>query len=199
MAARDNLCKLISDMVSKWPRGLVEEKYIAGYKVGSRNLSSDLILAKAVMAIIEDRAAVRIICSDDAPASDSPKTRSAMIDKHPPAPLDCHIPPRVTDSSVSALQVDEGDVRRAINSFPPGSSGGPDSLLPQHLNGLIGNDGDPDLLCSLTSFVNRLLEGTLPAPIAKFFYGGTLIAYVKQKRWWHSANYYWVYLETTCG
>ena len=47
---------------------------------------------------------------------------------------------------------------------------------PQPLKDLTGNDGDPDLLCSLTSFVNKLLEGTLPAPIAKFFYGGTLIA-----------------------
>ena len=130
---RRNLCKLISDRVSKWPRGLVEEKSTAGCKVASRNLSGDQILAKAVMAKIEDgniRAAVRIICSDDAQASDSPETRGALIDKHLPAPTVCHIPPKVTDGSVPALQVDEGDVRRAINSFPLGSSCGPDSLFP---------------------------------------------------------------------
>ena len=135
------------------------------------------------MAKIEDgniRAAVRIICSDDALASDSPETRGTLIDKHPPVPTDCHIQPGVTDGSVPALQVDEGDVRRAIDSFPLGSSGGPDSLLPPHLKDLTGNDGDPDLLCSLTSFENKLLVGTLPAPIAKFFYGKTLIALNKK-------------------
>ena len=80
---RRNLCKLISDRVSKWPRGLVEEKSTAGCRVASRNLSSDQILAKAVMAKIEDgniRAAVRIICSDDSPAKDSPET-SWCIDR----------------------------------------------------------------------------------------------------------------------
>ena len=151
--------------------------------MASRNFSSDQILAKAVMAKIADgniRAAVHIICSDDAPASDSPETLGALIDKHPPAPTDCHIPPRVTDGSVPTLQVDEGDVRRAITSFPLGSSGGPDSLLPQHLKDLTGSDGDPDLLCSLASFVNKLLEGTLPASIAKFLYSGTLTALNKK-------------------
>ena len=35
-------------------------------------------------------------------------------------------------------------------------------------------------MITLTSFVNKLLEGTLPSPIAKYFYGGTLIALKKK-------------------
>ena len=51
---------------------------------------------------------------------------------------------------------------RAIHSFPRGSAGGPDGLLPQHLLDLTSapaEQGGKDLLQALTEFANFVLGG----------------------------------------
>ena len=88
--------------------------------------------------------------------------------------------PPEPSSEDRVLQVSEEVVRCAVNSFPVGSSGGPNCLLPQHLKDLIGVNGDPEMLSSLTNFVNKVLEGNLPVSIAQIFYGGSLIALKKK-------------------
>ena len=77
-----------------------------------------------------------------------------------------------------ALCVSEAEVRSVISSFPAGSSGGPDGLGPQHLKALAGcRIAGPELIASLTAFVNLLLAGK--CPVAKCFFGGKLIAIKK--------------------
>ena len=49
---------------------------------------------------------------------------------------------------------------RAIRSFPPGSSAGPDGLRPKHLLELIQyRENGKSLLTAITAFVNILLDG----------------------------------------
>ena len=75
------------------------------------------------------------------------------------------------------LYVSEIDVRKAIMSFPAGSSAGPDGLRPQHLKDLINcQERGSDLLTALTGFVNIALSGHCPREVAPIFFGGRLIA-----------------------
>ena len=75
----------------------------------------------------------------------------------------------------------ESGVRKAILSFPPGSSGGSDGLTPQHLKDLITSEGTSgNLLAAITSLVNILMDGTIPTEIRPFFFGGRLIALLKK-------------------
>ena len=60
-------------------------------------------------------------------------------------------------------------------SFPAGSAGGPDGLLPQHLKDLVS----PTLRevgASLASFVSLLISGNVPHPITPIFFGARLLA-----------------------
>ena len=57
------------------------------------------------------------------------------------------------------------EVTRAVYSFPSGSAGGHDGLLPQHLKDLIsptlGLDSS-SLITSLTTFINKVVSGNVP-------------------------------------
>jgi hypothetical protein len=56
--------------------------------------------------------------------------------------------------------MDEQAVIRVLQSFPVGSSGGPDCLHPQHLLDLVTcRESGSNLLASLTGFVNMVLSG----------------------------------------
>ena len=103
-----------------------------------KRLSDDEVLAQAKASKLKDgniRAAIRILCSDDTQATPSAETLSKLQEKHPQSSL--------TPGSLSALLVDsavqviESDVRKAVLSFPAGSSGGPDGFRPQHLKDLM--------------------------------------------------------------
>ena len=62
--------------------------------------------------------------------------------------------------------------------FPRGSAGGPDGLRPQHLLDLTSasaEHGGRELLRSLTSFTNFVLEGNVPPFVQPIFFGDTLI------------------------
>ena len=126
------------------------------------------------------RAAVRILSSDDQPAVNNNETLKDLADKHPAAPSESEFMPDSATVDFQPIQVTDREVSNAISSFPPGSSSGLDSLSPQHLKDMIGNDGDPALLTNLTSLVNVLLQGSLPEKIARILYGGKLIALRKK-------------------
>ena len=67
------------------------------------------------------------------------------------------------------LQFTENDVLSAVRSFPTGSSGGPDSIRPQHIIDLLGSaDIKPFLLTANTAFVNHLLQGHCPTEVMPF-------------------------------
>jgi len=99
--------------------------------------------------------------------------------KHPPATLDAAaLPDPVPNYN---LLVGESDVRKALQSFPAGSSGGPDGLRPQHVKDMVNcREAGTELLTALTAFVNMLLAGQCPRQIAPIFFGGRLIALDKK-------------------
>src|SRR6267154_6505836 len=70
---------------------------------------------------------------------------------------------------------------KAVKSFPPGSSGGPDGLSPLHLRDLISADGDEGpLLLALSSLTNLIISGGVPLGVRPFLFGGRLIALNKK-------------------
>jgi len=72
-------------------------------------------------------------------------------------------------------------VRRAVFSFPAGSSGGPGGMRPQHLKDLLScRDSGSDLLPALTSFTNTVMTGACPTDIIPIFFGGRLLALNKK-------------------
>jgi len=79
------------------------------------------------------------------------------------------------------LSVDESDVRKAVLSFPAGSSGGHDGLRPQHLKDLVQcRESGSDFMTALTAFVNLMLAGHCPDDVAPTFFCGRLIALNKK-------------------
>ena len=73
---------------------------------------------------------------------------------------------------------------QAIRSFPSGSVGGPDGLLPQHLKDLTSNSagfGGKMLLEALTSFTNLVLSGNTPVEMQPLFFGEILTALKKKE------------------
>ena len=119
---------------------------------------------------------------------------SQLQEKHPPASgMDPALP---LPSQFPSITMDETEVRKAVLSFPAGSSGGPDGLRPQHLRDLLQcRESGSDFLTALTAFVNMMLAGRCPPEAARFFFGGRLLALKKKNRrdlphrcWFHPAS-----------
>ena len=146
------------------------------------NKPESSLLAQAVSAKLEEgnlKAAIRILTSDDSPAEPSRETFAKLQEKHPPTSGGLDVLPDI--SSGTALSVTEDEVRRAVQSFPAGSSGGPDGMRPQHLKDLIScRESGVDFLTALTGFSNTLLAGLCPMDVAPFFFGGRLLALNKK-------------------
>jgi len=125
------------------------------------------------------RAAIRLLVSEDTPAMPSVEGLRKLQEKHPLATLDGSTLPLPQSDNI--LSVTELEVRKAVMSFPAGSSGGPDGLRPQHLKDLLNcREAGSDLLTTLTAFVNMLLAGRCPSVVAPIFFGGRLIALNKK-------------------
>ena len=106
---------------------------------------STATLSQAVAAKLEDgnvRAAVRMLMSDDSPASPSPEYLKALNEKHPAASSTLSDLP-APQLSEHCLSVDENEIRRAALSFPAGSAGGPDGVRPQHIRCLLYTSPSP--------------------------------------------------------
>jgi len=147
-----------------------------------RKTNDDQCLATAVMTKIEDgniKAAIRIITSDERPASDSAETLQALRERHPSPPSDRTSPP--DPGQLPAVQFPESVVAAATHSFPAGFSGGPDGIRPQHLRDLITNKetGLP-LVTALTALVNLLMNGNCPPSVTSVLFGGRPIALQKK-------------------
>jgi hypothetical protein len=78
---------------------------------------------------------VRIIASDETPALPSIDSVTKLQAKHSTLTLRKDDIPDPSD--LPSLSIDENSVRKAILSFPPSSTGGPDGLRPQHLKDLL--------------------------------------------------------------
>ena len=131
------------------------------------------------------KGAVRILSSDDTILPFSSETLTKFAAKHPEQPLDLTLPAGPSDADKSfCYSVEREEVRKCISRFNPGSGGGHDSLLPQHLKditaeslGMVAND----LLDSLCRFFNEIiLPGSVPVNICPAFYGARLFALSKK-------------------
>ena len=143
-------------------------------------------LAARVAAKLEEgdfRGTFRLASSEDTMADVNSSTLSALREKHPLPHRDSAELPTSAGSDVSPIQVSAEEVAKAINSFPCGSSGGPDGLHPQHLKDMTGSSaagGGQMLLQSLTYFINFILSGKVIHSVCHFFFGATLIALNKK-------------------
>ena len=82
------------------------------------------LLAAAVMAKIEDgnmKAAIRIMSSEEKPATDVEATYMKLLARHPAPPVDRR--PAPDPAGTTALKVTEEQVMSAIRTFPAGSAG----------------------------------------------------------------------------
>ena len=138
--------------------------------------------AKAVTSKLEEgncKAAIRLICSDDRPATDSAETLDALRVKHPPSAPNRRILCSPDDVRFDAIQIFDKNIVDAVRSFPAGSAGGPDGITPQHLKDLLATVTDGQLLHQLVQLVNLLLNGGLSQQINEIIYGAILIALQK--------------------
>ena len=126
------------------------------------------------------KGAIRLVSPNDRLAVSDEDTYSALKDRHPaPHPDTCILsPPVMADLP---FQVSPKAVLSAIRSFPKGSAGGPDRLLPQHLKDLLQDQRDGStLLAALTNFCTLVLKGDIPLEVRPFFFGASLVALQKE-------------------
>ena len=159
-----------------------------------RRRNAEELLAAAVAAKIEDgniKAAVRLMSSEEKPATDIDSTYIKLLERHP-GPSTGRLP--IPDpSGFDAIQITEEEISKAVRTFPAGSSGGPDGLRPQHLLELVGClEAGPALLTSLTSFTNMLLEGKCSPDVAPRFVWWP--AHCPRKEdWGHQTHSHWLH------
>jgi len=176
----------IADWRSKGPKHSTNDGLdsTASRKPKATKYDPTKYLASAVASKLEEgnfKAAIRLICSEDKPALDTPETLAALRLKHPPAPVDRRTPcdPNSSERFI-ALQVSKEEVAKAISSFPAGSAGGPDGITPQHLKDVVAFGVDDNIGQHLTDLVNLLLKGGLPEEVNDIIYGANLLALSKK-------------------
>ena len=134
----------------------------------------------AKMAAADISGAVKILASNDSVLQPSEEVAKKLREKHPDRHFLTDMPERTETESVL---VGREDVKRAIASFPNGSSGGPDGLLPQHLKDMTAfTVGEPanKLLDDLVEFFNKIvLPGNVPEDVQTIFFGANLTALSK--------------------
>lgn len=179
---RHNLASIIKKRTTAGAAGLTDVRpgCLAPSKAKKKN--ADEMLAAAVTAKVEDgniKAAIRILCSEEKPATDVKASYEKLLERHPEPPPDRRQAQPPDD--FPAIQVSEADIMSAIRSFPAGSSGGPDGVRPQHILDLVNcQEAGPVLLTALTAFANTLLDGKCSPEVTPVLFGGQLIALEKQ-------------------
>ena len=87
--------------------------------------------------------AVRLLSSEDAIVQPSAEVLHALQSKHPAADLDALYPPDPTITQPESPPVTSDEIFSAVSSFPNGSAGGIDGMLPQHIkDALSSQNGD---------------------------------------------------------
>ena len=141
-------------------------------------------LSKRVSAKIEAsdiKGAIRVASSDEEMVDPSdPAVVDELRKKHPPRSNAVSSIP--VPSSESPVVCRVSSVSEAIQSFASGSAAGPNRVTPQILKDLISQRGEASqpFLSSLTSFINIVLAGKVPALIRPFVFGVNLFAMSKK-------------------
>ena len=132
------------------------------------------------MAQADITGAVRILASNISILSPSVSVAERLREKHP----DTHSYSVLSDlTETETILIGRENVKRAVRLFQPGSSGGPDGLLPQHLIDMTSDQqGDTafKLIDAMVEFFNKIvLCGKVPSEVCHIFYGANLIALSK--------------------
>ena len=141
-----------------------------------------VVLIIMIIIAINFKAAIRILCTEEAPAPVDHITLQALRNKHPGPATNRHTPvdPSGSNLRFSPLQVSPEDVKRALRTFPLRSSGGPDGLTHQHIIDLHPGDSDGILLNSLSELINLMLAGKFDTNINTIIFGGRLLAMARK-------------------
>ena len=120
--------------------------------------------------------AIRVISSSDSVLPPSLDLKNKLAEKHPPGRNKIYPPPNL-DSDHIVCSIEE--VKKAIKSFKPGSSGGQDGLLPVRLLDMTSEElGEPSLklLEALRDLFNKLIfPGKVPKEMCATLFGANLI------------------------
>ena len=135
------------------------------------------------LASSDIKGAIRILASDDRILPGNPDIVSLLRSKHPAPHPDSLLPsPPDSNELATVFQLSDSQVLKTIQSFPGGSAGGCDLLLPQHLKDLISiqsGESGAQLVSSITHLCNKMLRGDIPVEVLPFLYGASLIAFSK--------------------
>ena len=126
--------------------------------------------------------AVRIASSVDEMEPLNIRSLEVLKIKHSEAPNDRR-PFATPGHDIEPLQMSIELVRDGVNSFAPGSAGGPSGLRPQHLKDCISraaSEAGNKALTAITSLVNIILAGLVPSEIAPVLSSANLFA-LKEK------------------
>ncbi len=148
---------------------------------GSLKADPDVQAARRAAAKLEEgsiSAAVRILNAREEPLRPCQEVYEKLLALHPKVPQDRRpCPPR----NCAPIQTSNRLVKKAITTFPNGSSGGPDGLRPQHLKDLTSDMSiDHPLMEAITDLVNLMLRGECPEFARGALFGCTLVALPKK-------------------
>ena len=113
-------------------------------------------------------------------ADENEETYAKLLEKHPARQTTTEaladLPPHVKH-----LNLEESDIKVAINSFRRGSSAGTMGLRPEHLQSALLSYEDKNVhpLQELTNLANHLLSGKAPIEVQAYFAGARLCALKK--------------------
>ena len=169
----NSLSSIIKKRTLNYISNIPDQASIPYYRQHHRNSPGEQ-LSKAITAKINDgniKSALRLFLSDDKLAENNDATYTKLQERHPAAAKD-RCPSSAPSPSDICLQASEQEVKQVVKSFPPGSTGRPDGLRPQHIADLVSyRDNGPSLLTIISAFVNMLLKGQCAAEVIPFLFG----------------------------
>jgi hypothetical protein len=142
-------------------------------------------LSKIIEAKMNDfdvKGSVRLLSSNDTLATFDDETLEILKSKHP-QPSRKLIFPNINLTDCQILNVNEIEVKKAINSFPCGSAAGIDGFRPQFLKDMISvsaGEAGQRALSSITLLCNFLLSGKIINEMCPFIFGASLCALKKK-------------------
>ena len=128
------------------------------------------------------RGAISIASSADEMEPPNIRSLEVLKTKHPEAPNDRR-PFSTPSDDNDPLQMSIELARDDINSFAPGSAGGPSGLQPQHLKDCISraaSEAGNKALTAITSLVNIILTDLVSSEIAPVLFSANLFALKKK-------------------
>ena len=179
---------IILDRLRRWNAGALSEltlqatplpgKKVRQEKPGPMGAEDSLppSLHRAVVSAVTDGAlskAAKLLYKGGAPSDDLEALRALHPQRETAASP-------IAISTEDKLEFEVAEIRQACKRFPPGSTGGPSSLRPCHLQELLAADEDDLLAQALADFVSDFNAGVLPLEAQSWFCGARLIALQKQ-------------------